>query len=145
MYLFQSLTWFILTCTQLKRQHSADPMNGSARKSPATAGSPKIKQEAETTSTIPPLDITNHNLGNRLPDDAIIGSPLKKQRANEDGTSENTTKFPPPISNVLGLAEAAQATANQSPSRMTLKKDEEEEELSWNYHHPDTINTNHAS
>lgn len=55
-----------------------------------------------------------------IPDDSIVGSPLKRQRASLYDTDEEAMKklnaaFPAPMGNVLGLAEAAQAAHSPSP------------------------------
>ena len=78
-----------------------------------------------------PLDISNAMFGSsRFPDESVIGSPLKKKRASiydsDDGEMKkllNKTGFQAPMSNVLGLAEAAQST--KTPS--ILSNDVEEE------------------
>jgi hypothetical protein len=72
-------------------------------------------------------------------DESIVGSPLKKQRASiydadEDAMKSllNKTGLQAPMSNVLGLAEAAQfAGAGQStpPPPAAVIKTEIEEEL----------------
>lgn len=69
-----------------------------------------------------PLEISNTMFGSsKFPDESVIGSPLKKQRASIYDTDEgemkkllNKTGFQAPMSNVLGLAEAAQPTQTLS-------------------------------
>ncbi len=66
-----------------------------------------------------------------LPDDSVIGSPLKRHRGSiYDGDEEamqkllNKTAFPAPMGDVLGLAEASQAA--QSPAAAHTHVEEEE-------------------
>jgi hypothetical protein len=69
---------------QLKRQHSAEPLNANSRRSPASVGSTSV-------SATPPADIDteasketlpSNVFGASLPDDSVVGSPLKKHRAS---------------------------------------------------------------
>jgi hypothetical protein len=67
-----------------------------------------------------------------LPDDSVVGSPLKKQRATtfsatpEEGkTLLNSAGIPAPMGNILSLAEAAHS--NTVPP--VIKDEMEDEEL----------------
>ena len=116
---------------QLKRQHSAEPLN--SRKSPSSVGTPAPGTTPPETAQEPPipLEISNTMFGSsKFPDESVIGSPLKKQRASiydtDDGEMKrllNKTGFQAPASNILGLAEAGQS------AQTSLVKTEVEEEL----------------
>ncbi|CAK7264722.1 hypothetical protein SEPCBS57363_001224 [Sporothrix epigloea] len=134
---------------RLKRQHSIDPVNAgtsadASRKSPstgpfggeltppegnvaapntagqassslyATAGGASIAEasslEASTTSSI---------FGKSLPDESVVGSPLKRHRASVAENFEGDPRsilgvFPPALGDVLAKAEAAYSRAGQS-------------------------------
>lgn len=123
---------------RLKRAHSAEPDNQSSpRKSPST--------EAATPPEGPnPVGIGNvagvvGMFGGRsLPDDNIIGSPMKKARPSigdigdlkgSPGGIGGTGTFSPALGDILAKAEAAQASKNKARSEAPLMKMEEEEEL----------------
>jgi hypothetical protein len=68
-----------------------------------------------------------------IPDDAIIGSPLKKQRGSIYDTDEDAIKklvnnagYTAPIGDVLGLAEASQKAQDAPLPRPQTDMDEEE-------------------
>ena len=76
----------VLTNTQLKRQHSAEPLNSNgiaeARKSsksgsPSAASTPKLGEDLSTSPS-------GHSsqLESKKPEDFMVGSPLKKQRSS---------------------------------------------------------------
>jgi hypothetical protein len=115
---------------QLKRQHSAEPLTAAARKSPSI-GTPALSTtppEVESSSTTPALNITNTMFGKDLTDDAVIGSPLKRQRAMD---GEGVPKIPAPIGDILALAEASQAASGAGipTSAVSALSTEMEEEL----------------
>ncbi|KFX88105.1 hypothetical protein V490_07828 [Pseudogymnoascus sp. VKM F-3557] len=127
---------------KLKRQHSADPMGG-ARQSPVSTGTPSgtvTPPVAEAPTATPAMNITNNMFGKTtLPDDSVIGSPLKKQRATtfsatpeEAKTLLNSAGVPLPSGNILSLAEAAHANTAPAPPLPTVnfpKTEPEDEEL----------------
>ena len=86
----------MLIKVQLKRQHSADATDSPSpapahRASPAegtpiTGSPPHVSNDAPTL-----LPSAAYNGGStRIPDEAIIGSPLKKQRASLSGIDEES-------------------------------------------------------
>ncbi len=70
--------------------------------------------------------------GKSLPEDNLIGSPLKKARPSisEVGGLRPGGSFPPALGDILAKAEAAQAAQNKpQPSPPAVKEEMEEEEL----------------
>lgn len=123
---------------QLKRQHSADPLGG-ARQSPSSIDTPigtATPPSVETSATTPALNITNNMFGKTaLPNDSVVGSPLKKQRATTFSSTPDEAKvllnaagLSAPTGNVLSLAEAAHPSTGQ-PANAFIKTEMEEEEL----------------
>jgi len=116
---------------------------GGARQSPVSAGTPSgtvTPPVAEAPTATPAMNITNNMFGKTtLPDDSVIGSPLKKQRATtfsatpeEAKTLLNSAGVPLPSGNILSLAEAAHANAAPAPPLPTVnfpKTEPEDEEL----------------
>lgn len=97
----------ILISTQLKRQHSAEPLNGnkspahkaSGRNSPTT--STPTTTEVESTSALSiPGAAEKSSASADVPPEAIVGSPFKKQRASIPGFDDGTKR---------SLSEASQA------------------------------------
>ena len=128
--------------SQLKRQHSAEPLNANSRKSPASVGTashgatPPATELDSGAIPIPPT--LSNNVFGELPDDSIIGSPLKKHRASlYDLDSEGLkgrlgTNFASSNGiDVLAAAEASQAPlpAAAPVSAPAAPSDEMEEEL----------------
>ncbi len=80
---------------QLKRQHSAEPLNAGSpatRKSPAL-DTPKAESPPPDTSkgtSTPPTFGTGvtFDTGSQKADDVIVGSPMKKQRASLSGLDD---------------------------------------------------------
>ncbi|KAJ2897924.1 hypothetical protein MKZ38_004299 [Zalerion maritima] len=119
---------------RLKRQHSAEPesltqttastVTGAVADSPAAGGNPVDG----TKSALP-------HAFKGIPEDTVIGSPLKKHRASMHGDSmqvPRSSDFPMPMGDVLAKAEAAVAARNAAPKSLAAApqvKDEEEEEL----------------
>ncbi|CAK7201226.1 hypothetical protein SEUCBS139899_003929 [Sporothrix eucalyptigena] len=133
---------------RLKRQHSVDPDSAAAssntfRKSPsagpfggeltptegsapsaaglaagvASAAAGASGTEASSLGT----SATSSMFGKSLPDDSVIGSPLKRHRASvAEGTEGdprsvlNSGAFPPALGDILAKAEAAYSRAGQS-------------------------------
>lgn len=101
---------------KLKRQHSAEPLNPNSRKSPASAStSVGATPPAEAVpSTAQPQLLPNNVFGGSLPDDSVVGSPLKKHRAslydidNETMQKRLGTGFSSSGGDVVAAAEAAQ-------------------------------------
>lgn len=123
--IFKCLHDSYLTLLQLKRAHSAEPLDSSSRKSsngtPVTGTTPP--DSAAPFTETPNVNINNNVFGKTLPDDSIVGSPLKKQRGsiydNDDpeGIKKllNNAGFHAPMGDVLGRAEAAQAAQTVQP------------------------------
>ena len=90
-----------LTIEQLKRQHSTDAVNAGSpamHRSPAsntpTAGS-ETPPSASNLSTTPPALLTSAAYDKRQekePDEVVIGSPLKKQRASLPGLDDEVMR-----------------------------------------------------
>jgi hypothetical protein len=109
----------------------------NSRKSPSSSGTPAAATTPPETSqdTSAPAEPNNATPfgATKLPDESLIGSPLKKHRASiyEGDESEmkkllNRTGFgQAPMSDVLGLAEASQATP--AIKTETIKTETEEE------------------
>ena len=133
---------------QLKRAHSAEPDSAaSSRKSPSAGPSTgdAATPPTATDSVFPPLSgISSAALfGKSLPEDSVIGSPLKKARPSISegagkGFGVGNASFSHALGDILAKAEASQAAQNkqQSPSTppvtamtTTTVKEEMEEEL----------------
>ncbi|KUJ20475.1 uncharacterized protein LY89DRAFT_640053 [Mollisia scopiformis] len=118
---------------KLKRQHSAEPLGANSRKSPAS-GTTSIgatpPAEPETGSA--PKDILPNNVFGGLPDDSIVGSPLKKHRGSLYDIDNDTMKqrlgagFTSSLGDVVAAAEAAQ-TPLPKTSVEEVKMDDDEE------------------
>ncbi|CAK7219996.1 hypothetical protein SBRCBS47491_004040 [Sporothrix bragantina] len=130
---------------RLKRQHSVDPDSAAAsanafRKSPSAGPGGETPTEGGSTPNTgglaPPsaaggasaaeasslgTSATSSIFGKSLPDEAVIGSPLKRHRASVAEGSEgdprsvlNSGAFPPALGDILAKAEAAYSRAGQS-------------------------------
>ena len=126
---------------QLKRQHSAEPLNSNgvpdARKSsksgsPSTASTPKL---GDDLSTSPP---TTLQLESKKPDDFMVGSPLKKQRSSMADFDDDFKRrlqrglAAGNIGDVLGSSSEIKASPSglQFGGSLTKKKqDDDDEEL----------------
>ncbi len=122
---------------QLKRQHSVEPesagASGASRKSPSAGplGGELTPPEIKGAQPIPGASTTL--FGKSFPDDAIVGSPLKKHRPSvtEGADGDQGTRassFPPALGDVLAKAEAAQQQ-QQKQTTPTVKEEDEDEEL----------------
>ncbi|CZT12409.1 uncharacterized protein RAG0_16234 [Rhynchosporium agropyri] len=114
---------------KLKRQHSADPLNSNSRKSPASAPtSLGATPPAEAVPIKAEPQLLPNNVFGGLPDDSIVGSPLKRHRASlYDIDSETMLKrlgtgFSSSGGDVVAAAEAAQ----QPLPRVDNSMDDEE-------------------
>ncbi|KAM7224004.1 hypothetical protein V8F06_000477 [Rhypophila decipiens] len=107
---------------RLKRAHSAEPDSAaSSRKSPSAAPSGAATPPTATESVFPPLSGISSTafLGKSLPEDNVIGSPLKKARPSVSegagkGLGGGNASFT--LGDILAKAEASQTTPNQPPS-----------------------------
>jgi len=122
----------MLTKSQLKRQHSAEPLNANSRKSPGSIGTTSVgatpPAEIDTAPTANQT-LSNSVFGANLLDDNVVGSPLKKHRASLYDTDNET------IQKRLGLGLSgggdvlAAAEAAHAPLPEPAMRTEEEEEL----------------
>ncbi|KAK3384325.1 hypothetical protein B0T24DRAFT_80632 [Lasiosphaeria ovina] len=115
---------------RLKRAHSAEPDSAaSSRKSPSTGAATPPSTEAPK----PSIGLSSTTLfGKSLPEDSVVGSPLKKARPSiSEGAGTRTGGgFPPGLGDILAKAEAAQAAHNKQEHSAPIKKEEDiEEEL----------------
>jgi hypothetical protein len=124
----------ILTTPQLKRAHSVEPE--SAGGSSLGRKSPSAGPFAEGTGTPPEDPRTAANataaalFGRSLPDDAAIGSPLKKPRASvAEGAgieSGQATSLSAALGDILGKVDKDQKRLEDVPPPLPKKADEEE-------------------
>lgn len=116
---------------RLKRAHSAEPESAnSSRKSPgATSLAGEAATPPDAGSKPPALTGMSAALfGKSLPEDNIIGSPLKKARPSiSEGGLRSVGSFPPALGDILAKAEAAQAAQNKPEPSPTVKEEMEEE------------------
>lgn len=119
---------------QLKRQHSAEPLNANSRRSPASVGSTSV-------GATPPADIDtapsketlpSNVFGASLPDDSVVGSPLKKHRASLYDMDQETMQkrlgsgFGSSLGgDVVAAAEAAQTPLPPQPQPPSVEMEEE--------------------
>ncbi|KAI1091115.1 hypothetical protein F5B19DRAFT_290482 [Rostrohypoxylon terebratum] len=112
---------------RLKRQHSMEPdasVASSSRKSPSAG--PNAEEGTNTDSSSGNQAVPN-SVANLLSqafggDSATVGSPLKKQRADDDETPDRSVNFPSALGDVLG-----RAMADQQKNEEKSKIDEDEE------------------
>jgi hypothetical protein len=99
--LFKSFSGKMLTILQLKRQHSAEPLNqtGSPVKQGSGSGSPisgaPLSNTNDTSSGIfdaPSTKAAKSSLPSDLGAEGTIGSPFKKQRASLPGFEEGVRR-----------------------------------------------------
>ncbi|KAI0812822.1 hypothetical protein GGR55DRAFT_583439 [Xylaria sp. FL0064] len=116
---------------RLKRQHSAEPESAggmSSRKSSSTGPQGGDATPPETAQPNPSsLDATPGSslLSQAFTAESAIGSPMKKQRANADGSAEDrSANFPSALGDVLGRANAEQAKKEPIPA-VQITEDEE--------------------
>ncbi|KAI9815271.1 MAG: hypothetical protein M1827_002751 [Pycnora praestabilis] len=113
---------------KLKRQHSAEPLNAgspSTRKSPASnspvGGSPPPTSSSALATPPTVFDPLSTNVPN-VPDEAIVGSPLKRQRASLPGFADEDMRR----RLGLGLAGAIGDVLGPMDDKKMKKEDEEE-------------------
>jgi len=132
MFLLSIHTTIVTNQTKLKRQHSAEPLNANSRRSPGSIGTPSLGEtppaEADQPSTANQT-LSSSVFGANLPDDSVVGSPLKKHRASLYDMDNDTMQKRLGMGlttggDVIAAAEAAH-TALPEPAMKT----EEEEEL----------------
>lgn len=112
-------------------------MNANSRRSPGSIGTTSLgaTPPADTDSgSVPNVTLTNTVFGSAsLPDDAVIGSPLKKHRASLYDMDKETMQKPYPYGMGFGSAFSdgvvAAAEAAHTPLPAPAMKDAEEEEL----------------
>ncbi|KAI8960472.1 hypothetical protein F5Y11DRAFT_267473 [Daldinia sp. FL1419] len=96
---------------RLKRQHSTEPDAAGAsgsQKSPSAGPTNGESTPTDSTSSNQPMPNSVANLlANAFNGDATIGSPLKKQRA-DDEAPDRSVNFPSALGDVLGRATADQ-------------------------------------
>jgi len=121
---------------QLKRAHSADPDSADSRKSPSAGPFGKELTPPDTRGGQPIPGASAGPFGKSLPDESIVGSPLKKHRASvaegmDDEKAARPSSFPPALGDILAKAEADQQKQQQQQKQgtPTVKEEEEEEEL----------------
>ncbi|KAI1823492.1 hypothetical protein F4861DRAFT_549685 [Xylaria intraflava] len=114
---------------RLKRQHSADPESVGgldSRQSPTNIPNARDSTPPESTQSnrLAP-DNMSSLFSQGITAESVIGSPMKKQRANEDGTTEDrSVKFPSALGDVLGRSIAK--SPNQQPiPKVEITEDEE--------------------
>ncbi|KAI0868766.1 hypothetical protein GGS24DRAFT_198230 [Hypoxylon argillaceum] len=112
---------------RLKRQHSVEPESagGSNRKSPSAGPFTGGLTPPETTQPDPAApEAVSSLLSQAFTAESTIGSPMKKQRANADGTIEDrSANFPSALGDVLGRITDQQK--NESVPKVQVTHDEE--------------------
>ena len=117
---------------QLKRQHSAEPLNSNSRRSPASLGTNSVgatpPAESDPHGPSPPT-LSNSVFGTGLPDEALIGSPMKRHRASlydVDDTMQKRlgAKFGGGV-DILAKAEAEHAQKPAAVHETTMDTEEE--------------------
>ena len=110
--------------SQLKRQHSAEPMNANARKSPASLGSTSVgatpPAEADSNQTLP-----SNVFGTSLLNDSVVGSPLKKHRASVADIGLGMGLNSSLGGDVVAAAEAAQKPLPAVKAEAAMETDDE--------------------
>ncbi|KAI1411143.1 hypothetical protein F5Y13DRAFT_67322 [Hypoxylon sp. FL1857] len=110
---------------RLKRQHSMEPDAATAStsgKSPSAGPGEATPTESSSSNQAVPNSVANL-LANAFNGDSTIGSPLKKQRADDDETPDRSVNFPSALGDVLG-----RATADQERKQAQLKVEVDEDE-----------------
>ncbi|KAI0888185.1 uncharacterized protein GGS22DRAFT_94312 [Annulohypoxylon maeteangense] len=111
---------------RLKRQHSMDPdasAASSSRKSPSAG--PNAEEATPTDSNNQAVPNTVANLLSQAFDgDSTVGSPLKKQRADDEIT-DRSANFPSALGDVLGRAMADQEKKGEQQVKVEVDEDEE--------------------
>ncbi|KAI0442778.1 hypothetical protein F4803DRAFT_349126 [Xylaria telfairii] len=114
---------------RLKRQHSAEPesIGSNNRKSPSAGPYAGNSTPPETAQPDRPAPETAANLlSQAFTAESTIGSPMKKHRANGDGTTEDrSVNFPSALGDVLGRATTGQQKKESIPTVQITEEDEE--------------------
>ncbi|KAI0407315.1 hypothetical protein F4802DRAFT_595539 [Xylaria palmicola] len=114
---------------RLKRQHSAEPDSAisSNQKSPSAGPHGGDATPPETTQPDRPApDTAPSLLAQAFAAESAIGSPMKKQRANADGATEDrSANFPSAIGDVLGRASTDQQKREPAGPTVRITDDEE--------------------
>ncbi|RYP50401.1 hypothetical protein DL768_004076 [Monosporascus sp. mg162] len=111
---------------RLKRQHSADPdsMSPSGKSPSTTPARERTPTEASQGGRLLP-DTVSSLMSRALTEESSVGSPLKKQRADVDGTRQDrSASFPSALGDVLG-----RATADTPPKPETHATTIDEDEV----------------
>ncbi|KAI0836343.1 hypothetical protein F5Y06DRAFT_107481 [Hypoxylon sp. FL0890] len=110
---------------RLKRQHSMEPDAAAASstgKSPSAGPGEATPTESSSSNQAVPNSVSNL-LAQAFNGDSSIGSPLKKQRADDDETPDRSVNFPSALGDVLG-----RATADQQGKQAQVKAENDEDE-----------------
>ncbi|KAI1734066.1 hypothetical protein F4680DRAFT_364931 [Xylaria scruposa] len=113
---------------RLKRQHSAEPeaAESNSQKSPSAgplAGDSTPPEATQSSWSAP--ETASSLLAQAFTAESTIGSPMKKQRANGDGTTEDrSVNFPSALGDVLGRATSDQQKKESIPT-VQITEDEE--------------------
>ncbi|KAI1373575.1 hypothetical protein F4677DRAFT_429326 [Hypoxylon crocopeplum] len=111
---------------RLKRQHSMEPDAAAAstsQKSPSAGPNAGEATPTDTSSSKPIPDSVSNLLSQAFNGESSVGSPLKKQRA-DDETPDRSVNFPSALGDVLGRATADQKKKEVQPPTLV---DEDEE------------------
>lgn len=125
--------WTSANGTQLKRQHSAEPLSDAAmtRKSPhmkdsdspAGATTPKSINSVTAHAGTPPLEAASLGAPNDVAE--VIGSPHKKQRPSLPGFDESAYASLGPPANAISKTPQLQSTVFQANNPLKVDEDEE--------------------
>ncbi|XDG05999.1 hypothetical protein ABKA04_005614 [Annulohypoxylon sp. FPYF3050] len=112
---------------RLKRQHSMEPDASGASSSRKSPSAGPNAEEGTTTDSSSGNQAVPNSVANLLSqafggDSTTVGSPLKKQRADDDETPDRSVNFPSALGDVLG-----RAMADQQKKEEKSKIDEDEE------------------
>lgn len=108
--------------------HSAEPLNSNSRKSPASAStSVGATPPAEAVPITGQPQLLPDNVFGGLPDDSIVGSPLKKHRASLFGDEGEMMQkhLNTGFGSVGGVVAAAEAAQKPLPGATDNVEDEE--------------------
>ncbi|KAI1434053.1 hypothetical protein GGR50DRAFT_442052 [Xylaria sp. CBS 124048] len=113
---------------RLKRQHSADPESVGgldSRQSPSSNTNAGESTPPDTTQSNRLAPDNMSSLLQAFAADSVVGSPMKKQRNNEDGAKEDrSAKFPSALGDVLART-LAKPPSQQSIPKVEITEDEE--------------------
>ncbi|KAI2628153.1 hypothetical protein GGS21DRAFT_527990 [Xylaria nigripes] len=114
---------------RLKRQHSAEPESAGGSESRQSPTNLPNAGESTPPERMQANRLTADNVSNLLSQaftvESAIGSPMKKQRANEDSPVEDrSVKFPSALGDVLGRTSASSPNKESVP-KVEITEDEE--------------------